>query len=117
MRSTRTTTPPRAGKASSSHSGSGRSKRAAQLVELGLDERFLLEQLLRPGLERALLARQDGERLLVGRFHDLAHRDIDLTRGFLAVFAMPLRQRPAQERRALLFVRDVAEALHHAVAH
>src|SRR5437870_13432753 len=51
-RSPRTTTRPSAG-------GSGRAQRSPELGELAFAERLLLEQLLRPALQRGALARED----------------------------------------------------------
>src|SRR5438105_10551226 len=75
----------------------------AQLAKLGFGEGLLLEELLRPDLERGAVPAKNAERFLVRALDDAAHGDVDLARGLLAELAVALRQRPAEERRALLF--------------
>src|SRR3954469_2559818 len=93
-----------------------RDDRLAQLVELRFRQGFLLEELMRPGFERRAIALEDGERLLVGRVDDRAHRDVDLARGFLAVLAVALRQRAGEKGCALLLVCHRTKGRHHRVA-
>src|SRR2546422_10223011 len=72
-RNPRTTTRPSAG-------GSGRAQRSPELGEFAFAERLLLEQLLRPALQRGTLAREDRLGFLVDGVDDVAHRDVDLDR-------------------------------------
>src|SRR2546425_11669215 len=109
-RNPRTTTRPSAG-------GSGRAQRSPELGELALAERLLLEQLLRPALQGGTLAREDRLGFLVDGVDDVAHRDVDLARGGLAVLAIFLKRLNTRKSSGLLLVRDVAERIHHRVAH
>src|SRR5437879_9364069 len=94
-RSPRTTTRPSAG-------SSGRAQRSPELGELALAERLLLEQLLRPALQRGTLAREDRLGFLVDGVDDVAHRDVDLAGGGFAVLAIFLKRLNTQKSSRLL---------------
>src|SRR2546422_1933578 len=94
-RNPRTTTRPSAG-------GSGRAQRSPELGELAFAERLLLEQLLRPALQRGTLAREDRLGFLVDDVDDVAHGDVDLARSGLAVLAVFLKRLNTQKGSGLL---------------
>src|SRR2546422_11653000 len=68
-------------------------------------------------LQGSALAREDRLGFLVDDVDDVAHRDVDLAGSGLAVLAIFLKRLNTQKGSGLLLVRDVAERLHHGVAH
>src|SRR3970040_2212983 len=93
--------------------GSGSQRQRPEPGEIGFGQGFLLEQQARAALELRSLALEDAARLVARRGHDLAHREVDLARGLLAVFPASLEYLIRKKRGPLVLVGDVAQRLHH----